>query len=425
MKTALWLGLILGICATAFILFPFSQRPASDAYDVYRYVQECKTELGITRPLPLLSCLDGEQVPIFVDHEEIKQDNWSLLNQGKKCDNPHWLGGDMGCWTYSHLQVQHLDADNILVLNCRQKGNQLNKNWFRKTQANLGMNQQQRKEQFKQAPYTEQNEAYFLYNTFNDIGLILRNTKSGKSCYLTQYGEAVVGFLPPLDAPLPDKQQFLNTFKPEQAKSPLNFPEELWYRDANHAFKSPQFTAAAGCVACHNAHGVKYSPYINSKQGLPSIYDMAKLPFLPVGAPFIDFFNAKNILQVTTAPIDGEPQLCTQCHNMTTSGTCGYSIDIATNHPNTTLNAWLTNGYRNSWMPPITVEPTLVKKHVAAMKCCCAQPTSKGCSYRKFGPTRADLPAGFDEGKGWVQGEDPGLCAATLESLQWNAAAQP
>lgn len=419
MKTAFALTAILGLLSLFLLLKP--NAPVSSDYDVYQHVQACKAELGIQQKLPLLSCLDGKQVPIFVDRQEIKQGNWDMLSAAKRCDNPHWLGGDMGCWTYSHLQVLKLDADNIMVLNCRQKGNQLEKNWFRQTKANLGMDQQQRKSQYENAPISEKKEFYYLYNTFNDIGVILRNTKTGKSCYLTQYGEAVSGFLPPLDEPLPPKAEYLARYNPDQAKPPIDFPEELWYRDANKAFKSPAFTAEAGCVACHNAHGVKYSPYINSKQGLPDIGDMSKLPFLPVGKPFIDYFNNHDILQVTTEPIDGVNQLCTQCHNMTTSGTCGYSIDIATDHPTTTLGSWLTTSSRNSWMPPISVDPALVKKHVAAMKCCCDNSHSLGCKTRKFGPTLADLPAGFFEGQGWVDGQEPSLCNSIENSVQWNA----
>lgn len=422
MKIALLLSALVIAIISFLLLQPNSLETPSD-YDVYQYVEECKKELGISDRLPLLSCLDGTEVPIYVDQEEIQEDNWErLLSFGKRCDNPHWLGGDMGCWTYSHLQVRKLDEENILVLNCRQKGNQLEKNWFRKTEANLGMNQVQRKEQFENASDAEKKEMYYLYNTFNDIGIILRNTKSGKSCYVTQYGSAVVGFLPPLDAPLPEKEDFLKRFNPDQSRPPEDFPQDLWYRDANHAFKSPQVTAEAGCVACHNAHGFKYSPYINSTNGLPDIYSMAKLPFLTVGEPFRDFFNSKNILQLTTDPIDGERQLCTSCHNMTTSGTCGYIFDAATDHPNTTLSAWLTSSSRNSsWMPPIQVDPARIKKHVAALQCCCQNPQAQGCKTREFGPTEADLPEGFEEGKGWIEGKEPGLCKSVMESYQWNA----
>lgn len=418
MKAALLLSVIIGIVS---LFFKLSTEQTTSSYDVYQHVKACKAELDITRKLPLLSCLDGKQVPIYVDKQEIRENNWAQLSDAKKCDNPHWLGGDMGCWTYSHLQVLKLDTENIMVVNCRQKGNQSEKNWFRKTKANLGMNQEQRKIQYENAPGTEKKELYYLYNTFNDIGIILRNTKTGKACYLTQYGDAVVGFLPPLDEPLPEKDAFLKRFNPEQAKPPLDFPQDLWYRDANKAFKTPEFTASAGCVACHNAHGVKYSPYINSTHGLPDIYSMSKLPFLPVGEPFKNYFNTAGILQVTTDPIDGEQQLCTRCHNMTTSGTCGYSIDIATNHPTSVLVAWLTTSSRNSWMPPIKVDSAVVKKHIAALKCCCSNPHSKGCQTRKFGPTPADLPKGFSEGKGWISGQEPSLCKDLMQSAQWDA----
>lgn len=421
MKTALALT-IIGVFSLFLFLFfkPETEESASD-YDVYQYVKQCKAELGITGDLPLISCLDGEQVPIYVDKQEIQQDNWGLLSTAKKCDNPHWLGGDQGCWTYSHLQVLNLDQENIMVVNCRQKGNQLEKNWFRQTKANLGMNQAQRKQQYENATATEKKEFYYLYNTFNDIGIILRNITSGKTCFFTQYGDAVAGFLPPLDKPLPDKDAFLKGFNPEQARPPQDFPQALWYRDANKAFKSPEFTAEAGCVSCHNAHGVKYSPYINSKHGLPTIRSMTKLPFLAVGKPFQDYFYSHDILQVTTDPIDGVNQLCTQCHNMTTSGTCGYIINSATNHPDTSLSVWLTTSARNTWMPPVPVDLALYKKHVATMKCCCQNPQAKGCKTRKFGPTLADLPEGFSEGEGWSSGQESDLCQGTMQGFQWNA----
>ena len=403
-----------------FILKPDKHETLSN-YDVYQYVKECKAELGITRKLPLLSCLDGKQIPIYVDKQEIQRDNWEQLSKAKKCDNPHWLGGGMGCWTYSHLQVLQLDDENIMVVNCRQKGNPLKKNWYRKTKTNLGMNQQQRKDLYESASGAEKAERYYLYNTFNDIGIILRNTNTGKSCYVTQYGDAVAGFLPPLDEPLPRKKTFLKGFNAEQARPPKEFPQALWYRDANQAFKSPSFTANAGCIDCHNAHGFKYSPYINSKHGLPNIYAMSELPMLPVGKPFKNRFRNSEFLQVTTEPIDGEKQLCTQCHNMTTSGTCGYSIDYATGHPSSTLHRWLTPSSNASWMPPRNEDLAVVKKHVAAMKCCCNNPNAKGCKTRKFGPTQADLPEGFRKGEGWISGQGSNLCKGIMDSLQWNA----
>lgn len=420
MKMALLLSVVFAIFLF-FIFRPVTYQESSD-YDVYQYVEECKAELGITRKLPQLSCLDGTQVPIYVDKQEIHSDNWEQIADIKRCDNPHWLGGDMGCWTYSHLQVLKLDDENIMVLNCRQKGNQLEKFWFRKTKANLGMNQQQRKLQYETASANDRDEFYYLYNTFNDLGLIMRNTKTGKSCYLTQYGEAVVGFLPPLDEPLPKKEEFLEKFDPKQARPPENFPQSLWYRNANQAFKSPAFTASAGCIDCHNPHGVKYSPYINSKHGLPDVYSMSKLPFLLVGQPYKHHFRKAGIRQITTEPIDGDPQLCTQCHNITTSGICGYSIGLATGHPSKTLDTWLTTGSnRNRWMPPTDATLDVIKKHVAAINCCCENPDAKGCKSRKFGPTEEELPKGFYEGKGWISGQEPGLCQGIIYSFQWAA----
>jgi hypothetical protein len=392
-----------------FIFNPFETK-TSASNDIYQYVQACKTELGITRKLPRISCLDGKKIPIYVDEQEIQGHNWHEMSKAKKCDNPHWLGGDMGCWTYSHLQVVQIDDDNIMVVNCRQKGSQNDKNWYRKTKSNLGFNQEQRKNLFENAASANSKELYYLYNTFNDLGIILRNTKTGKSCYLTQYGEPFAGFLPPLDEPLPAKANFFKGINPKHARPPKDFPEKLWYRDANQAFRSPAFTASAGCIDCHNAHGFKYSPYINSQHGLPDIYSMAGLPMLLVGDPYIEHFRSMNILQLTTEPIDGEEQLCTSCHKITTAGTCGYLMDLMTGHLNMTAIKWTTNKPKINWMPPGNVDPAVIKKHVKALQCCCKYPNAKGCKTRKFGPTPEDVPARFSEGGGWVKSEGPRKC---------------
>ena len=85
------------------------------------------------------------------------------------------------------------------------------------------------------------------------------------------------------------------------------------------------------------------------------------------------------------------------------------------------LHNWLTAGSNNRWMPPMSVDNAVLKKHVAAIKCCCTYPDSKGCLSREFGPTRADLPEGFSQGKGWVKGQESNLCKEILSSFQWDA----
>ncbi len=411
MKTPAFFLLFVIVLIAVFVSNSSTQPSSADRYDIYQYVQDCKAELGIQRDLPVVSCLDGQKIPIYVDQQEIDSSNWSKLAGNKQCDNPHWLGGDIGCWTYSHLQVIQLDDDNVMVVNCRQKGSQNDKTWYRHSSSNLGENQQQRKQGFNAAATSsEQIQRYYLYNTFNDLGIILRNTRSGKSCYLTQYGEQFSGFIPPLDKPLPKKSEFLKQYNPDHARPPEGFPESLWYRDANKAFRSPEVTAKAGCINCHNAHGFKYSPYINSKHGLPSIYAMKALPMLLVGKPFIRHYRQEDFLQLDTLAIDGEEQACTRCHKMTTAGTCGYLMDFATGHSNVKLRKWLTVGDKANWMPPVDIGVKSINKHIDAMKCCCQNPQAKGCLTRQFGPTKADLPAGFDRGEGWLESKGPGVC---------------
>ena len=411
MKTQVLFLVFVAILITVFIRLNPPHRSTTSEYDIYQYVKDCKTELGIQRDLPVVSCLDGKKIPIYVDNQEINSHNWSTLSQGKHCDNPHWLGGDIGCWTYSHLQVIPLDNDNVMVVNCRQKGSQDNKTWYRDTQSNLGKDQNQRKQAFLQAKTAAgKQRLYYLYNTFNDLGIIFRNTRTGKACYLTQYGEQFTGFIPPLDKPLPAKSDYLKNYNPEHARPPEGFPEELWYRDANQAFRSPQQTAQAGCINCHNAHGFKYSPYINSSHGLPSIYTMKDLPMLLVGKPFINHFRKEGFLQLDTTPVNGEKQVCTRCHKITTAGTCGYLFEFATGHPNMKLHKWLTTNKKENWMPPVDMGVQSIYKHKKKMSCCCKNPNAKGCLTRQFGPTEVDLAEGFLEGRGWVKSEGPGNC---------------
>lgn len=182
-------------------------------------------------------------------------------------------------------------------------------------------------------------ELYYLDNTFNDIGIILRNIQSGKSCYISPYSEPVAGFLPPLDEPLPKKQVFLDRISPEQARPSDDFPQELCYRDANATFKPPE------CIARHNAQGVRHGLYGNSSHGLPDNHAMSPLPFLPVSRLFIEFFEQADSLQVTTSPINGKPQLRVHSLNMTRFATCGYNFDFTTDHPDRALDSWLTEGF--------------------------------------------------------------------------------
>src|SRR5258708_2341018 len=47
--------------------------------DVVAYAELCKRELGITGPLPAMSCLAGTEVPITIDGQSINAQNYASL----------------------------------------------------------------------------------------------------------------------------------------------------------------------------------------------------------------------------------------------------------------------------------------------------------------------------------------------------------
>src|SRR5687767_2179628 len=87
--------------------------------DVVAYAELCKRELGITQPLPAMSCLAGTEIPITVDGRPLDATNYSHLSE-TGCDAPQWLG--QSCHNYDHIQkIDVGNPDVEAVLNCRQK----------------------------------------------------------------------------------------------------------------------------------------------------------------------------------------------------------------------------------------------------------------------------------------------------------------
>ena len=88
--------------------------------DIVSYAALCKQELGITRPLPDMNCLAGEEVPITVNGHKVTEKEFRALAEGRGgCDRSQWLDGK--CWTYDFVQRIDVGDDVEAVLNCRQK----------------------------------------------------------------------------------------------------------------------------------------------------------------------------------------------------------------------------------------------------------------------------------------------------------------
>jgi len=357
--------------------------------DVVAYAELCKRELEITQPLPAMSCLAGTEVPITIDGKKIDESNYASLATGG-CDKPQWL--ESACYNYDHIQrIDVGNPDVEAVLNCRQKywTNPLDKT--------------ARAEVFARSGSVED---YKLLTEFNDLGFILRNKKNGKSCFFTIFGPHFYGaYLPPPDQKaVPPEAEVLA--KIDVAKPPAEYPKEQWYRDARATYFSPSRTAGGGCVGCHDLGPWKHSPFIDQVDIVPSNRRGA---YFPVGKVFQASFSS---LDVTTDPIEGDAQRCTSCHRMAAGGrTCDKFIDWSVGGYPGEMSATGRSWPHAAWMPEGHQDDAGAwdrdnGKHVKRLKCCCENPTAKGCRSRAFGPTKEALGPGLAEGvlPPWVRG---------------------
>jgi hypothetical protein len=392
-------GLLLGVACQP----TTSGQPAGEARqdsqgdangDVVAYAELCKSELGITGPLPAMSCLAGREIPITVDGKPLDDTSFGHLVEGGGCDKPHWLGES--CYPYDIIQRVEIGGDVDAVLNCRQV------HWV--NHADPG----QRRHAYEQASAGEKLTRFRDLAEFDDLALILRNRQTGKICYFTIFGQTTYtdhafygGWLPPPDAaklpPMEDVRAQIADPKP-----PSEYPVDAWYRDARATyFKPSDFAETGGCIGCHDLGGFKHSPFIDQSGIVPS---NGRLPFLPVGEAFQVAFRKQKLIDVTTEPIDGKPQWCTTCHRMTSGGrTCDTMIDYATawstggSTSDLPLSGWARTYPQAAWMPfghgMKTAEDyqRAFGQHITRMKCCCKHPQALGCLSRPFGPTREEL----------------------------------
>jgi hypothetical protein len=342
----------------------------------------CKRELGI-ESLPAMSCLAGKEIPITVDGQPLNDINYSQLQQGEGCDNPQWL--QSGCHNYDLIQkIDVGNPDVEAILNCRQK-------YF--TNPN---DENARKTALSQAPASEKVAAYQNLAEFNDLGLILRNVKTGKSCFFTIFGRHFNGaWLPPPDMTrLPPKEDVRARL---ETKPPADYPEDSWYRDARTTYLTPRSTANGGCVGCHDLGAFKTSPFVD-QVGIVPRNKSKQLPYLLVGNVFQEAFRSRRMIDVTTEPVEGSAQVCTSCHRMASGGaSCNQFLDWVTGHDPSPRSASAKTFPKAAWMPMghtiSSAEQYEARygKHIARMKCCCQKPNAKGCLTREYGPTPREL----------------------------------
>jgi len=373
------------------------------AHDVVAYARLCKQELGIDQPLPPMNCLNGVEVPITFNGTRLTAATWDSFSLTRKCDNPQWL--QAGCWPYDLVQKIALGPDIEAVLNCRQK-------YFTQGQNN-GQTPAERAKSYLAAAPDDQRRQYDFLDTFNDLALILKNKTTGKVCMFGMAGATFYGgrVAPPDEDQAPDKEAVYAQL-PEPKPPRQLYPDSYWYKSAKALYFTPLEAAENGCVNCHDVGGFKTSPFIQQAHVVPSNHSK-KLPFLLVGKVFQE--AVQEYREVTTDPVNGQPQICTQCHRIPANrGTCNQYIDWATGNLPADLASLTTDfakGYpQAAWMPDghdlgsATEFNDSYGKHLQRLKCCCANPKFLGCQSRKYGPTEADVEVD------WLQGQGPGSC---------------
>lgn len=390
--------------------------------DLTAYAEQCKAELGITAPLPDLNCLNGVEVPITVNGDSVNAALFEELKTHRQgCDRAQWLDGE--CWNYDLIQRVEIPSNQNVegVLNCRQKT------------FNNHLSPKERIAAYTEAvskklPPSELNRLFSLIYEFDDLGLILRNRNSGKTCFFTFFGSFEKGrtyyggWIPAPDRrSIPSKKDVFANLLPSP-KPPESYPSIMWNRgpkgtaDMRNMFFSPKQTAAGNCVVCHNQGAFKHSPFImqaHDAKGLIVPNNPPNLPYLLVGPAFQQSFREAQHREVTTSDIDGEPQVCTSCHRMATGSQLRFEWSVGNSVPHPSKFSATFPG--RAWMPEdhgnLTGEAYAKshQKHINAMRCCIQHPMANGCLSRAFGPTIMEIGGNLNEPlseNGWIKGSE-------------------
>jgi hypothetical protein len=401
--------------------------------DVVAYAELCKDELGIEGPLPDMSCLAGVEVPITINGQRIGERDFRALAAGRAgCDRAQWLDGE--CWTYDLVQRVEIGDDIEAVLNCRQK-----------LYTNV-LSAEERIRAYRDA--VERNDSvderlrlFRLVFEFDDLGLILRNRRSGKTCFFTFFGKLDLekpersysyygGWIPAPDQDVVPAREEIYERLPEP-KPPAEYPERMWNRgprgapgNRSNMFFTPRATAEGQCVSCHNHGAFKHSPFIDQAHAggvriVPA--NERDVPYLPVGRPFEDNFRKARILEIDTVPVSGETQTCTTCHHLTTGGEGAVKRRAWATGEEIPHPSYLAGKFPlQAWMPLEHGIDSSDDYHrdlgamVEAIRCCERTPNARGCRFRSIGPTGADVKLderGLLSADSWVLGSDPSLPA--------------
>jgi hypothetical protein len=272
-------------------------------------------------------------------------------------------------WNYSLTQRVNIAPGVEAVLMCRQK------------RFTSPLTRDQRIAAYRANP-TEANfrDAF----EFNDIGFIMTNTTTGRTCWFDQLGNFYGGMIPfPDDTTVRSEAQALAALPAGLPPPPAAIGQAYWNRTAREAWATPSHIAGDRCVGCHTS-----GPWINS----PWVREAGVVPRNRRGRPYSTvqygtYFSGFRSVSLTTGPVRNpatralEPQACTSCHrigattqpggalqldhqfNLAVAGTAPYMPD---DHGAETRADWEAR----------------FDHHVAALRCCAVNPNRIGC-YRQ------------------------------------------
>ncbi len=401
--------------------------------DVVAYAEQCKAELGITEPLPDLSCTDGQlaadgsswdssrrtEIPITIGNVPVDASTYpQAIDQG--CDRAHWL--EQRCWTYDLIQRVDIKPEVEAVLNCRQK--------YRTNALGIAA----RKAAYEAAPAGEKVAAFKRVFEFDDLGYILRNKNTGKSCFFTSFGVSFYGgWIPAPDRRSVPSREEIYARLPEP-KPPAAYDERQWNRGPRgHAelpqnmFFTPSATAGGGCIGCHNQGAFKHSPFVDQAMA-PSVgrivpaNDRTK-PYLLVGRAFKQSFRDFGIKEVDTGA--GGENTCVGCHRMDSSrGGATTIAEWAVGVDPPAMSEWASQWPQRAWMKPghrKTSEAAYREAYgndIDTIMCCMRTPDARGCRSRVIGPAARDVKLTSDGSldlAGWSAASSTATASCALD----------
>jgi len=356
--------------------------------DVVAYANLCKRELGLdpNKILDPWNCLDGTEIETKLEGKSLTAENYESMSSGKKgCDNPSWLMG-ASCNNYAFIQKRKLSGDVDAVLLCRMR-----------TFSGPGT----KKDRLADYKQKQTVESFRALTYFDSLGLIMSNSKTGKTCFFDQVNPSYSGYIPSPDDPNPPQFSKLPEPKPPKEFAEGASQEAEWKRGAHLVWKSPrELVLQDDCIRCHDNGPWKHSPWVGSLNLVPK--NNWNVSYQIVGKQFELWRNKFPLRAVTTedVTVNGkkESQVCTSCHRMGTGATCDAMMGYSTGADWPVPHNSLTTSFKSrNWMPPKTPEDEKLsdeafeKKwkekydaHAKALACCCKNPRAKGCKFQNL-----------------------------------------